>query len=111
MSWLQIGQPHFLISRPGKDILPISICPDLSMDFEGMDPLPSDLIGWSQSNTQVNSLKLRDSDQILLLSRSWIPATFYSLQNPDLQSATRVLSEADPNEAFWIAQLTQNQGS
>ncbi|MBT4761980.1 MAG: hypothetical protein HOO06_09810 [Bdellovibrionaceae bacterium] len=110
--WTQIGQPHILLSRQNHNLSPINLKYDLSLDYStGMQqlvPLPSELLGiYNTTQFQVNSLKPRATDRLILLSGPRIPCEMLQVVHSDVELNTLVktLSSEQPNLPFWIGLL------
>lgn len=116
--WVQAGNPHILVGRIGRSLLPIGSSVDLSFDMsEGealLPPLPSQLLGLDASiNLNMNSFKARNGDRVLLLSYSHIPETIFAVKHQDiaLDGVAKILAQDRPDLAFWLGLLTVAEDS
>lgn len=107
--WLQAGNPHILLSRQGRSLLPIGSNVDLSFDMSGdeslLPPLPSQLLGLDATiNLNINSFRARANDRVILLSYSHIPETLFHAKDNELsiELIARRLAVDKPNLAFWL---------
>jgi hypothetical protein len=106
----QVGGPHAFYNKSGNNsIIPLSAYVDLSLEFSSKDqlaaPLPSELLGIENtSNFSVKSIRYQAGDQIILLSRSSVPARFLDVQSSQhqLDELARILANDDPSQAFWL---------
>ena len=113
LSFAQIGGPHLILSRTDNKS-PIhlgtymDLASDLSQERDLMPGLPANPLGISEEiNVLVNSFCPRPNDRIVLLSHSLPPTEIFQKGlHFDLDSATRVLAEAQPHHAFWIGTVT-----
>lgn len=110
--WVQVGQPHVLLSRKNGLLLPLGSCVDLSVDLssgETMLPaLPNQMLGVDSSlNLNMNSFRVQPGDRLIFLSHSAPPHVLYNTatENLNLDELTRRLASAAPNTAFWIGIL------
>jgi len=116
--WVQAGNPHILLGRTGRTLLPVGSNVDLSFDLsEGKDllpPLPSQLLGLDMSiNLNINSFRARVGDRVVLLSYSHIPETVFALKKDDisLDSMAKLLATYKPDLAFWLGILSVSETS
>lgn len=108
LTWLQIGHPNCLLSRPNRPlILPMGFNLDLAAQMtrgsSDLPPLPSQLLGVDpHPNLWISSFRPQEKDQIILLSRSWIPEELLVLQaeHRNLSQISSVLA-FEPNQPFW----------
>lgn len=108
LAWVQIGQPHVMISRNQRAILPLSTHLSLAseVDSESLPPLPNSLLGVSsEPDLVIQSISPAKGDGLLLLSRSWIPNELYNVTKRNFQSLSKALS-SDAEEPFWLGYLT-----
>lgn len=111
LAWLQVGNPHILLSRPGRSLLPIGSQIDLAYDMsekELMAPLPSQLLGLDSTvNFNINSFRARPGDKLVLLSHSHPPeAMFATEMKASIDGISSELSRAYPDHAFWVGILS-----
>ncbi len=105
LAWAQVGAPHlFLVNKAG--IQPLSYTPDWSWQIHQGAPLMCQSLGLERSvNLNCGSYRLESGDQVILLSRSYVPSAFYGSKKVDVDELSKVLvadSEAVP---FWIGIL------
>ncbi len=108
-TWIQVGQPNIVLCREGETPMPLGSFPDLVLDFERQEtrlsPLPSNLIGIENSlNLNISSFRPNKGDKILLISRSRVPGTLFSLENKDinLDLVSRTLAKDREDQPFWL---------
>lgn len=111
--WAQVGNPQILLSRPGRDLLPLGSQIDLAFDLsEGqslLSPLPAQLLGLDPTvNMNINSFRARRGDKLVLLSHSHPPESLYATKDDEIQidSMSRALARLHPDVAFWLGILT-----
>ncbi len=110
LNWIQVGQPHLLLFRAGQ-FHTLSFSPDLSFDYELETPLPGRLLGVSNHiELESKSLKLKEGDKVVLISRTTIPETIFSKKFSNLNSGEEILeklfdftAKAQTEKAFVIA--------
>jgi hypothetical protein len=114
--WLQCGNPHILLAREGRDLLPLGSQIDLSFELssknELLPPLPSQFLGFDSSlNMTINSFHAQANDQIILLSHSSIPDSIYSMKGDAIaiEEISKTLALRHPDLAFWLGILTFNE--
>lgn len=107
--WVQVGQPHVLLSRKNGLLLPLGSCVDLSVDLSSGDEilpaLPNQMLGVDNSlNLNMNSFRVQAGDRLIFLSHSAPPHVLYntSMENLSLDQLTSRLAQAAPKSAFWI---------
>src|SRR5690606_21113120 len=105
LAWVQVGHPNILIQRQGQPLLPISVHMGLTNEIETREPLPplpSSLIGVSlEPNLSIQSLCPKPGDNIVLLSRSWLPREIFKSKVKSFEDMSKALS-SEPNEPFWL---------
>lgn len=110
--WVQVGQPHVLLSRRNGLLLPLGSCVDLSVDLSSGDSilpaLPNQMLGVDNSlNLNMNSFRVQPGDRLIFLSHSAPPHILYNtaMENMNLDELTKKLAKDSPNSAFWIGIL------
>ncbi len=110
LSFVSIGQPHVLLLR-NQNLVTLSSSMELSLDLitepkTKTAPLPQNLLGLhSTSNFEVKSLKLKPKDQIILISRSVLPASLFE-KTFSIDEVRLRLAKDNPAMPFWIGELT-----
>ncbi|MCC6137599.1 MAG: hypothetical protein IT287_03135 [Bdellovibrionaceae bacterium] len=112
LSWFQVGAPSLVLVRDNS-ILPLYHPIDFSYDFSNSErllaPLPKDLLGLQQHvSLGVGGLKWRKGDRFLLVSRSYIPSSFFESITPatlTLDSASELFAKESENQPFWLGLL------
>ena len=105
-----VGHPHVLISKGDKNILPLYMDIDHSLNLSSKDLLPAmpdKLLGISpQIDFQVHNLRHYHGDQFIMLSKSWIPKQFLALTK-DKRSFDQYTKELmkDQGQPFWLGVL------
>ena len=103
-TWLSVGQPHVLLLREGR-LNPLSVSIDASLSLSHLSPLPQNVLGvYSTSNFAVQSLRLQTGDQILLLSRTDLPAALFNAASKEqnLEGLSLALAKDDESSPFWL---------
>lgn len=110
--WVQSGNPHILLARPGRTLVPLGSQVDLSYDMsegnELLPALPSQMVGLDSSiNLNINSFRARSGDKIVLVSHSHLPTSLFALKGTDVsvEHLSRHLSQTHPDHAFWLGVL------
>jgi len=109
----QMGLPAVFLDRPNSSLLPLTPCYDLASEFshaeQSLPPLPSKLIGVDgHSDFQMQSLRLQKGESLILVSRSFLPNDFFTLQygSRNLEKISEILSKDNEGLPFWIGILT-----
>lgn len=102
-----VGHPHVLISKKDKNILPLFMDLDHSLNLSDkklLPALPDKLLGINaQVDFQVHSIKYQKGDQLILMSKSWIPSNFLTLTNDQRSFEDYVKALAkDAKQPFWL---------
>lgn len=112
MVWLQVGNPHILLARPGRTPLPLGSNIDLAFDISEdqlLPPLPNQLLGLDTSvNLNLNSFRVRSGDRLILVSYSHLPEQIFGIKESEmsLDTISRRLAKDQPNLAFWVGLLS-----
>jgi hypothetical protein len=102
-----VGHPHVLLSKKEKNILPLFMDLDHSLNLSKkklMPALPDKLLGInSQVDFQVHNFKYHPGDQLILMSKSWIPKEFFSLSKKqrNFEDYAKELTK-DDQQPFWL---------
>jgi hypothetical protein len=102
-----VGHPHVLLSKKEKNILPLFMDIDHSLNLSKkklLPALPDKLLGInSQVDFQVHSFKYQKGDQLILMSKSWIPKDFFSLSKKqrNFDDYAKELTK-DDQQPFWL---------
>lgn len=103
LNWVHVGSPHlFLMNEQG--IQPLCYTLDWSWQVHQGSPLLCHGLGVERS-CQLNcgSYRMTDpSTKLIMIGRSYVPTSFYSLKNASLQSITDVLVEDSADVPFWL---------
>ena len=108
--WIYVscGQPSLIISRKQIGIVPVSQSVDmnvLSLRSSIYDPLPNQLLGLGQHPPiQYGNLRLKESDRLALISRTYLPNDFFRLSREEFSSKkiSQVLAEENQEVPFWL---------
>lgn len=118
MSWIQCGNPHILLSRLERPLVPmgsqIDLAFDMSVGSDLLPALPSQLVGLDSSlNLNINSFRVRQGDRLVLLSHSHLPDVLFGAdaRAASLDKLSRSLASAHPDHAFWLGILTVTEAS
>jgi hypothetical protein len=102
LSWVQIGAPSLLLST-AKGLQPLSHSTDWSGQFGQEAPLVGQAMGlYRDSNFQCGSHQVKENEKLLLLAKSYIPASLYGLDEIDLNSVAQCLVNENPAHPFWL---------
>ncbi len=112
-SFVQLGHPQIFHCRKELPHLTAGSVTDLAFDYSKKNnlfsPLPNTLLGaYSTSSLNVRTLRVHQQDKLILLSHSFIPSTFYTL-NPfvmTFEKRVTTLIQNQPNQPFWIGELS-----
>lgn len=109
----QIGQPFLLMDRPATGLTPlgtqIDLSSELSFETEMVPPLPNHVLGVDPtSDFAVQSIRYSAGDRYLLISRSSLPASVYSMPygQRSLSEISRSLAQSNDRVPFWIGAVT-----
>lgn len=110
--WVQVGQPHVLLSRKNGLLLPLGSCVDLSVDLSSgnkvLPALPNQMLGIDNSlNLNMNSFRVQPGDRLIFLSHSAPPHVLYNTptENLSVDQLTKQLAASTPDTAFWVGIL------
>ena len=110
--WAQIGLPHMLLDRKHLGLVQLSGVHEASVQHSAngrlLHPLPADLLGiHSTSDFAVHSFRSQPGDRLILLSRSVVPASLFSVpaEKRHLEGISHHLALADAESPFWLAVL------
>lgn len=102
-----VGHPHVLLSKKDKNILPLFMDLDHSLNLSKkklLPALPDKLLGINaQVDFQVHSFKFQKGDQLILMSKSWIPKDFFALSKKqrNFDDYAKELTK-DDQQPFWL---------
>lgn len=102
-----VGHPHVLLSKNDKNILPLFTDIDHSLNLSKktlLPALPDKLLGInSHVDFQVHSFKYQAGDQLILMSKSWIPENFLTLSKNQRNFDSYIKNLAkEENQPFWL---------
>ena len=105
ISWVHIGSPHlFLYNSQGLQPLCYSL--DWAWQIHQQSPLLCQGLGMDRSvNLNCGSYKITEPSQIIMIGRSYVPATFYQIQKPNLQNLSQLLVDENAEIPFWLGIL------
>lgn len=106
--FVNCGQPSLILCRQGLGVIPLSQAVDLNvltLRTSILDPLPNNLLGLGQ-HPPINygNIRLRRTDKLALVSRTYIPSEFYKLGVGQFNSDNISNSLAQDNQElpFWL---------
>ena len=110
VAFIQIGQPVILLDRPGYSLNSLGQVMDISLNNFVQDhplpPLPHQLMG-IHSDISFSSFFFRfhPEDRLVLLSRSHIPAVWFSLKRKErtLDQLSQTAVQENPHSPFWLS--------
>jgi hypothetical protein len=107
--WLQVGAPQVFLRRKERALAPIGSALDLTFDLsahsELMAPLPNQLLGLDNSvNMTLGSIRPQAEDQVILVSRSSLPSSFFvnGAEPQQLETLVKLLARDDAQLPFWV---------
>ena len=108
-SFVQIGQPHVFLSRPGQPLIPISSQMDMSLEWSrvgnDLPSMPQELLGLhSTSNIRVATFRPSPGDKLVFLSRNHLSPSLFQISSEqhDLESLSQLLAQEQPDSPFWL---------
>jgi hypothetical protein len=103
--WAQVGCPHLLLIND-KGFQPLCYQPDWSGQIQQSAPLVCSALGLDFA-VQLNcgSYRKQNSEKLVLVARSSLPSTFYSVTDISLDSLSQSLVEENPDMPFWLGIL------
>lgn len=108
--WIYVscGQPSLVLSRDGMGMITINQSIDLNvltLKSSILDPLPNQILGLGQNPPiQYGNLRLRPSDRLALISRTYLPNEFFSMASADFNSEyiSQALAQDNQDVPFWL---------
>lgn len=102
LSWAHVGSPHVFLSYE-KGLQPLCYYLDWSAQFNQAAPIVCSALGL-QENIQINSgsYKIEPGHRLIMLSRSYVPSTFYAITNLNLQNISDTLIAESEQNPFWV---------
>ncbi len=114
-TYISCGQPSFVVKRSHIGLVPLSQSVDMNvLNSKALiqDPLPNQLLGIGQHPPiQFGSLRLKESDQYALVSRTYLPNEFYQLEGDEFnpENIARTLANENQDVPFWLGFLELDQ--
>ncbi|MDE0152129.1 MAG: hypothetical protein OXK80_06535 [Bdellovibrionales bacterium] len=109
-SFVQVGNPQVYLARKNFPLQLIGQNASLFTDYSNSSfsaPLPHSLLGlFPDLQIHIRSIRLQPEDQIVLLSRTFVPPEFLNCKEISLESLAETLSQDQSSESFWLGQLT-----
>jgi len=109
-SFVQVGNPHVYLARKNFPLQLIGQNASLLADYSNSSlsaPLPHSLLGlFPDLQIHIRSIRLQPEDQIILLSRTFIPPEFLNCSEISLENLAEKLSQDQSSESFWLGQLS-----
>ena len=108
--FVQVGNPQVYLARENLPLQLIGKNSSLTTDYSESSlsaPLPHSLLGlFPDLQMHIRSVRLQPEDQIILLSRTFVPPEFLNCAEISLESLAEKLSQDQSSESFWLGQLT-----
>ncbi len=105
LSWVQIGAPALILSTE-KGLQPLCPASDLSFQWDQQTPLVAVAMGLHKEvNLHCGSCLVKENDQLILLSKSYIPTSLFQLKSISLQSVSKNLVDENSEQPFWLGLL------
>ncbi len=109
-SFIQVGNPQVYLSRKNFPLQLIGHNSSSLADYSNSSieaPLPHLLLGlFPDVQMHIRSIRLQPEDQIILLSRTFVPPEFLNCAEISLESLAETLSQDQSPESFWLGQIT-----
>lgn len=108
--WIYVscGQPSLVLQRQSLGIIPLSQSVDMNILTQKScinDPLPNQLLGLGQ-HPPINygNIRLKKSDKLALISRSFLPNDFFKLSENDFNQdkISNILANDNQEMPFWL---------
>ena len=107
--FVQVGGPQVYLSRKNFSLQLVgqnSLVSEYS-DSSIKAPLPHSLLGlFPDVQMHIRSVRLQPEDQIVLLSRTFVPPEFLNCSTISLESLADKLSQDQSLESFWLGHIT-----
>lgn len=108
--WIYVscGQPSLVIKRSNMGIVPLTQAIDLNVLTQKnsiQDPLPNTILGLGQHPPiQYGNLRLKKSDKLALISRTYLPNSFFQLENNqfNMDGISKALANDAQEVPFWL---------
>lgn len=107
--FVSCGQPSLVLFRQNLGIIPLYQSIDLNVltiRDSINDPLPSQLLGLGQNPPiQYGNLRLRNTDRLALISRTYLPNEFFKLPDESFnqEQISQLLAQENKDVPFWLA--------
>ena len=109
-SFVQVGNPQVYLARKNFPLQLIGQNASLFADYSNSTlsaPLPHSLLGlFPDLQIHIRSIRLQPEDQIILLSRTFVPPEFLNCAKISLENLAETLSQDQSSESFWLGQIT-----
>ena len=114
--WIYVscGQPSLVIRRENLGIFPLCQSIDLnvlSLKNQIHDPLPNQMLGLGQHPPiHFGNLRLKASDKMALISRTYLPPSFFQLGEEEFtcEKIVKTLATDQPETPFWLGFMEPN---
>ena len=112
--FVNCGQPSLVLCRSGMGIVPLSQSVDLNvltLRTSILDPMPNNLLGLGQHPPiHYGNLRLRNSDRLALISRTYLPTDFFQLSEDqfDIDHISKALANDSQDVPFWLGLISVN---
>ncbi|MCB0378459.1 MAG: hypothetical protein KDD33_08205 [Bdellovibrionales bacterium] len=110
-TYVSCGQPSLILNRQNMGTIPVNQNLDLNVQSVRTpltDPLPNQLLGLGQHPPiQYGNIRVHKTDKIALVSRSYLPNSFFTIHREDFNqdNITRALAEDHQDIPFWLAMV------
>ena len=108
-SFVQAGSPQVYLARKNFPLQLVGQSSSLFSEYSHSAlsaPLPHSLLGlFPDVQIHIRSLRLQPEDQIVLLSRTFVPPEFLKCSTLSLESLSEILSQDQSSESFWLGHL------
>ena len=109
-SFIQVGNPQVYLARKNVPMQLLGQSSSLCADYSNSTveaPLPHSLLGlFPDVQIHIRSIRLQPKDQIILLSRTFVPPEFLNCADISLENLADTLSQDQSSESFWLGQIT-----
>lgn len=105
LSWVQLGTPHLILTGE-QGAQPLASYPDWAWQLQQDAPLVSKALGLERNcYPNCGSHRVQGHEKVILVARSAVPASLYTLKNVDLSTCGQALVDDQMQTPFWLGVL------
>ena len=103
LSWVQLGAPHLILAG-NRGFQPLCYTPDGAWQMQQQTPLLCQGLGIEKSvHFNCGSYRLQGGERLVMISRSHIPASLYTLKSDaKIEALSQALVDDGAETPFWI---------